>query len=108
MRKRMLIASIVIQLAAASVAAAADQVYFAAKDNITDVLVQKISAETVRIDISCWYLTEHAISIALINKFMAGDQDLFSAAKLKNSLGPTSEEPRPDHDGTVNNPTPDA
>ena len=36
------------------------------------MLVQKINAETVRIDMSCWYLTEHAISIALINKFKSG------------------------------------
>src|SRR5439155_6638643 len=53
-------------------AAAAEHMYFAATDNITDVIVQKINAETVRVDISCWYLTEHAISIALINKFQQG------------------------------------
>ena len=51
---------------------AADQVYFPAVDNVTNVLVQKINAETVRIDLSCWYLTEHAISIALINKYRSG------------------------------------
>jgi len=72
MRNRILIACLGIQLAAASLAAAADQVYFAAKDNITNILVQKINAETVRIDISCWYLSEHAISIALINRYKAG------------------------------------
>ena len=59
-------------LTTAARASAADQMYFAATDNITDVLVQRINAETVRVDISCWYLTEHAISIALINKFNAG------------------------------------
>ena len=58
-------------LATAKPAAAADHMYFAATDNITDVIVQKINAETVRVDISCWYLTEHAISIALINKPLA-------------------------------------
>jgi phospholipase D-like protein len=57
---------------AATRAAAADQIYFAATDNITNVLVQKINAETVRIDMSCWYLSEHSISIALINKFLSG------------------------------------
>jgi len=56
----------------AAPARAAEQMYFAAIDNITNVLVQKINAETVRIDMSCWYLTEHAISIALINKFKSG------------------------------------
>lgn len=58
----------------ASPAAAADQIYFPKNDNITNILVQKINAETVRIDISCWYLTEHAISIALANRFNAGVQ----------------------------------
>jgi regulation of enolase protein 1 (concanavalin A-like superfamily) len=64
-------ALILVSLTATRVAAA-DQIYFAAKDNITNVLVQKINAETVRVDMSCWYLTEHAISIALINKFNSG------------------------------------
>jgi len=59
-------------LMSAARASAADHMYFAATDNITDVLVQKINAETVRVDISCWYLTEHSISIALINKFHQG------------------------------------
>jgi hypothetical protein len=60
----------------AAPARAAEQMYFAATDNITNVLVQKINAEPVggRIDMSCWYLTEHAISIALINRFNAGVQ----------------------------------
>src|SRR5207237_6490505 len=40
--------------------------------NVTDILVQKINAETVRIDMSSWYLTEHAVSIALVNRFKAG------------------------------------
>jgi hypothetical protein len=53
-------------------AAAADRMYFAATDNITNVLVQTINAETVRVDMSCWYLTEHSISIALLNKFKSG------------------------------------
>src|SRR3977135_3965751 len=48
--------------------------YFAATDNITDVLVQKINAETVRIDMSVWHLTEHSITIALLNRFRAGVQ----------------------------------
>src|SRR2546430_6568103 len=56
----------------ASAARAADQIYFSAIDNVTNVLVQKINAETVRVDMSCWYLSEHAISIALINKFKSG------------------------------------
>jgi hypothetical protein len=53
-------------------AAATEQVYFSAVDNVTDVLVQHINAETVRLDISSWYLSEHSISIAIANRFAAG------------------------------------
>src|SRR5262249_35049114 len=56
----------------ASTSAAADQVYFAAVDNVTDVLVQRINAETVRVDIATWYLSEHSISIAIANRHAAG------------------------------------
>jgi phosphatidylserine/phosphatidylglycerophosphate/cardiolipin synthase-like enzyme len=55
-------------------ALAADQLYFPAVDNVTNVLVQRINAETVRIDMSAWYLTEHSISIALLSRFQAGVQ----------------------------------
>jgi len=67
-----LLACILFSLTAVSPARAADQIYFSAIDNVTNILVQKINAETVRIDMSCWYLSEHAISIALINKFKSG------------------------------------
>jgi F5/8 type C domain-containing protein/phospholipase D-like protein len=66
------LAALFLVALAATRAAAAEQIYFAATDNITNVLVQKINAETVRVDMSCWYLSEHAISIALLNKFKAG------------------------------------
>src|SRR3954467_101739 len=66
------LAALTLVAATAKQALAAEQIYFAATDNITNVLVQKINAETVRIDMSCWYLSEHAISIALINRFKAG------------------------------------
>jgi phosphatidylserine/phosphatidylglycerophosphate/cardiolipin synthase-like enzyme len=59
-------------LALPAPASAADQIYFPATDNVTNILVQRINAETVRIDMSAWYLTEHAISIALVNRFRAG------------------------------------
>ena len=51
-----------------------DQMYFPATDNVINVLVSKINAENVRIDMSAWYLTEHSISIALVNRFKAGVQ----------------------------------
>src|SRR2546423_15461695 len=57
---------------AATPAAAADQVYFSSNTNVTDILVGYINRETVRIDISSWYLSEHSISIAIANRFKAG------------------------------------
>lgn len=57
---------------AALPARAADTVLFSAKDNVINALVARINAETVRIDMSCWYLTERAISQALVNRFNAG------------------------------------
>jgi phosphatidylserine/phosphatidylglycerophosphate/cardiolipin synthase-like enzyme len=59
-------------LGGSSSVSAADQIYFPAVDNVTNLLVQRINTETVRIDISSWYLTEHSISIALVNRFQAG------------------------------------
>src|SRR3954451_25218306 len=56
----------------ASPAAAADQIYFSAKTNVTNILINYINRETVRLDISSWYLSEHAISIAIANRFAAG------------------------------------
>lgn len=61
-------------LAAPAVLAQGDQIYFPAVDNVTQVLVSKIDAETVRVDMSAWYLTEHAISISLVNAFRRGVQ----------------------------------
>jgi hypothetical protein len=56
----------------ASTAYAADQVYFSSNTNVTNILVQYINQENVRLDISSWYLSEHAISIAVLNRFKAG------------------------------------
>jgi hypothetical protein len=57
---------------AAVPAAAADQVYFSKDTNVTDILVNYINHENVRLDISSWYLSEHSISIAIANRFHAG------------------------------------
>jgi regulation of enolase protein 1 (concanavalin A-like superfamily) len=60
-------------LAAAQTARAqSDQMYFPAVDNVTNVLVARINAETVRVDMSAWYLTEHSVSIAVANAFNRG------------------------------------
>jgi type IV secretory pathway TrbF-like protein len=59
-------------LLVASPATAADQLYFSAKTNVTNILVNYINHENVRLDISSWYLSEHAISIAIANRFAAG------------------------------------
>jgi phosphatidylserine/phosphatidylglycerophosphate/cardiolipin synthase-like enzyme len=58
----------------ATPAAAADQIYFSSNTNVTNILVSYINKETVRLDISSWYLSEHAISIAIANRFAAGVQ----------------------------------
>src|SRR6476619_6531828 len=59
-------------LTGASRAVAEEQLYFSATDNVTQILIQRINAETVRLDVSSWYLSEHAISIAIANRFAAG------------------------------------
>jgi phosphatidylserine/phosphatidylglycerophosphate/cardiolipin synthase-like enzyme len=56
----------------ASVGHAGDRIYFPAIDNVRSVLLQHINAETVRLDISSWYLTDHSVSIAIANRFAAG------------------------------------
>jgi hypothetical protein len=63
---------LLVLLSIARPTAAADQIYFPATDNVTNLIVQRINAETVRLDISSWYLSEHAISIAIANRFAAG------------------------------------
>ncbi len=70
----LLVLSFTAALFAASPASAADQMYFPATDNTINTIVNYINNEPVtgRIDISAWYLTEHAISIAIANRFHAG------------------------------------
>src|SRR5215218_7042206 len=53
-------------------AAAADDVYFPAVDDVAAKLVQRINAETERIDMSAWYLTDSTVYSALLNRFRAG------------------------------------
>jgi len=69
---RAVLPAFAVSILLAAPAAASDQMYFPAVDNVTNVIVQHINAETVRLDISAWYLTEHAISIAIANRFAAG------------------------------------
>ncbi len=72
-RLSILAAAAAISLAIVSTpASAADQVYFSKDTNVTNILVNYINQETVRLDISSWYLSEHAISIAIANRFAAG------------------------------------
>lgn len=53
---------------------AADQVYFSAVDDVAAQLVQRINAETTRIDMSAWYLTDSTVYAALLNRYKAGVQ----------------------------------
>ena len=61
-------------VAASPAAAQTERMYFPAVENVTNVLVQRINAETQRIDMSAWYLTEGAIVQALIGRHQAGVQ----------------------------------
>ena len=72
MFKRVSFAAALVSALWASPAFAADQVYFSSNTNVTNILVQYINQETVRLDISSWYLSEHAISIAIANRYNAG------------------------------------
>ncbi|MGE3518957.1 MAG: phospholipase D-like domain-containing protein [Vicinamibacterales bacterium] len=67
-----MIAVALVHLLAAAPARAADEVYFSAVDDIAAKLVQRINAETVRIDMSAWYLTDSTVYQALLNRHNAG------------------------------------
>jgi phosphatidylserine/phosphatidylglycerophosphate/cardiolipin synthase-like enzyme len=53
-------------------AAGQERMYFSAVDDVRSVLVQRINAEKVRIDMSAWYLTEGEIVNALLRKHAEG------------------------------------
>src|SRR5205823_3483144 len=62
-----LVLAIAVAITGSAVRArAADQVYFSSNTNVTDILVRYINQETVRLDISNWYLSEHSISLAIL------------------------------------------
>ena len=68
------ITAIAVTLASASRASAQSQerMWFPAVENVAGELIRRINAETVRIDVSMWYLTEHSVSVAIANRFRAG------------------------------------
>jgi phosphatidylserine/phosphatidylglycerophosphate/cardiolipin synthase-like enzyme len=65
-------AALALLLASAPRASADERMWFSAFENVADELIRFINAETVRIDVSVWYLTERSISSALANRFAAG------------------------------------
>jgi phosphatidylserine/phosphatidylglycerophosphate/cardiolipin synthase-like enzyme len=74
-RHRLALTTIVGLLVAYSALPASAQVermYFPAVDNVRQVLVQRINAETVRIDMSAWYLTDGEVVNALLAKHQQG------------------------------------
>jgi phosphatidylserine/phosphatidylglycerophosphate/cardiolipin synthase-like enzyme/regulation of enolase protein 1 (concanavalin A-like superfamily) len=71
-RQARVLLAVFLGLAAAVPASAADQVYFSAVDNVAARLVERINAETVRIDMSAWYLTDSTVYAALLNRHRAG------------------------------------
>jgi len=70
--RRAAVVAVCLLLGTAAFGRAADQIYFPAKDDTLTLILQRINAENVRIDVSAWYLTEHAISQALAAKHQAG------------------------------------
>ncbi len=66
------IAALILCLATAAPASAADQVYFSAVEDVGARLVERIYAETTRIDMSAWYLTDYRVKDALLNRHRAG------------------------------------
>jgi hypothetical protein len=73
--QRFVLISLVMSLLSAVAAqplSAQERMYWPATENVTNVLVQRINAETVRIDIAAWYLSERMVSNALVNRMKAG------------------------------------
>jgi hypothetical protein len=56
----------------ASAAAAQERLMFSAYENMRAELVAKIKAETVRLDVATWYLTERTVTDAIIARHKAG------------------------------------
>jgi phosphatidylserine/phosphatidylglycerophosphate/cardiolipin synthase-like enzyme len=52
--------------------AAQEQLYFSSTDNVQAQILARIKAETVRLDIALWLLTDGEIVTAIINKHQAG------------------------------------
>lgn len=73
-RLSMVAATLMLATSLSSSVSADDQIYFTATDNVTNVLVQLINNENVRVDIGDWLLSEHSISIAIANAFARGVQ----------------------------------
>ncbi|HOC17804.1 MAG TPA: FG-GAP-like repeat-containing protein [Vicinamibacterales bacterium] len=67
-------ATLASSFAASSSAQTTDRIYFPAVQNVRSVLVAAIRAETVRIDMAAWLLTERMVSTALRDAFRRGVQ----------------------------------
>jgi hypothetical protein len=61
-----------IVFVSAAPAIAQERLYWPAYENVTTALVQRINAETVRVDIAAWYLSQRLITNALVNRMKAG------------------------------------
>ena len=69
--RRAVLAAVCFAFAASS-AAAEERLMFSAIENVRSVLVSKIRAETHRLDVATWYLTERAVTDAIIERHRAG------------------------------------
>ena len=63
---------VLLAVGARPATAQVEKMYFSAVDDVRSLLVQRINAETTRIDMSAWYLTEGEIVNALLNKHAQG------------------------------------
>ena len=66
--------SLSLPATAAPTCAGTDCVYFTQFDSVSAALVNAINNETVRIDMSTWYLDDSNVYTALVNRFNAGVQ----------------------------------
>ena len=66
------VASLLLAIGVQPAAAQVERMYFPAVDNVRNLLVQRINAETVRIDMSAWYLTDGDVVNALLRRHTEG------------------------------------
>ena len=72
LRSAIVLLAVLLGASTPSAAQQNERIYFPAVDNVRDVLLKHINAETVRIDMAAWYLTDGWIVNALLAKHANG------------------------------------